>query len=463
MLSTPKGNQQDFSMMTLVGKDVRQDVRHFGMAQGNRRMHTVEKMHCVGEHAAGMPPHPDWQGSVLAAARVHTTPWSQQLQGDLNTQHLPARSELLVMTSQAVYRVERRCPVDVLEEILADTTNCADRLMHFKNDYSARELACMCLILITKPRSSQMQAAKRIFEDHHLMGEARFSMEQIGPTAQEPLRGGLQFSDAWIGLTLYACRLLIEVWNKPIARRGQRAEDPMECNLIRSDLMLGSNHLDQLEQRKQSLAELDEMRNRVQALQHFIDERVGPRVYHAAPAGPQVRPVALRLMNYYQHKVRVLPGAGAFETEEFQVVGELMRFAKEALQLVIYTVENHFGRTLEGLTAEQQESLCQMPSTSSRISKQNQPPCVATANGHQNCKLLVGRLMENFVKQQPSPLAPGAAFQLAGQTPWGGSKGERSDEMSNKLKDHCPTFFGAETRAYFQASALLQQVSPGHL
>jgi len=150
------------------------------------RRHPVEQVTRMGPAtlpgeaivARAVPPDPALQAALRKCGRAV----SAALLGDLVAQCVLPRPRFVVLTEQVIAQVERRWPVDALEDLLLGrpSLDAASPIGEFVRAYGAAETAAMCFLVLCSPHppAAVRQAATDLLRSPQLSA--------VGPRAAGP-------------------------------------------------------------------------------------------------------------------------------------------------------------------------------------------------------------------------------------------------------------------------------------
>ncbi|RWV92458.1 hypothetical protein GW17_00045171 [Ensete ventricosum] len=191
--------------------------------------------------------------------------------GDLPTQHILPRRRVVVFSTMGLMEVAFNRPVDILRKLI-ELNAPRSQIEDFFNRFGIGEAAAMCLMLAAKLvydagnlSNTVSEKAAETFEDPRLVGmpqidgstgltSARspsggFSMGQVVQEA-EPV-----FSGAYEGLCLCSSRLLFPIWELPVmvvhgyvGREGRYEEGVILCRLSVDTMKILESKIRSLEQ-----------------------------------------------------------------------------------------------------------------------------------------------------------------------------------------------------------------------
>ncbi|WOK93164.1 nuclear pore complex protein [Canna indica] len=405
---------------------------------------TVQSLFSDAEAFAGL-----CESSEKASGKL----WAR---GDLPTQHILPRRRVVIFSSMGLMEVVFNRPVDILRRLL-ESNAPRSQIEEFFNRFGRGETAAMCLMLAADLVFTEgnllstmiSEKAAEAFEDPGLVGmpqidgtcgltSARspsggFSMGQVVQEA-EPV-----FSGAHEGLCLCSSRLLFPIWELPVmvvhGKDGRFDEGIIVCRLSVEAMKILENKIRYLEQFLRS------RRNKRRGLYGYVaglGDYSGSILYGTGNQitgrnlfGGQTRNAETGDSGATSKRQRLAYTSAelaAMEVRAMECLRRLLRRSSEALFLLQLICHHNVTRLVQGLDNNARQKLVQLTF--------NQLVC--SEEGDQIAIRLIAALMEYYI----GPDGRGTV-----------------DEVSEKLREGCPSYYNESDYKYFLAVECLEKAS----
>eukprot|EP00898_Chlorokybus_atmophyticus_P007513 jgi/Chlat1/7763/Chrsp66S07231 len=365
--------------------------------------------------------------SIRALIEPPTGPLQRPMyaHGELATQHVLPRRHFAAVCTSGITDVVKNRPVDILRQLLEEGAIGQQEgfrlLEEFFRSYGPTEAVAMCLILLTagpgEVSSNVMELARAALEDRRLGGVPRIDQDgsQNGSNGVGTFDMGkpvttpeMVFSDTHNGMYLYTARLMRNVWDYPVV-------SPVDTSGGTSVVCCTfSVHL------------MNFLELKLRALEHVVNSRKRKTAYSPSGVGGigERQPWQHRIIAL--HKKRKVEDAAAKEEHSLDSLALLLQRSAEAILLMRILNDNDLRRLVLRLDSQTQQQLLQL----------SFKDLVATSEGDALANKLVGALMKYYTTDGRSALV---------------------DELSEKLRNGCPSYFNEDDRTLYRASCQLQQ------
>ncbi|XP_064992328.1 nuclear pore complex protein NUP155-like isoform X1 [Musa acuminata AAA Group] len=375
--------------------------------------------------------------------------------GDLPTQHILPRRRVVVFSTMGLMEVAFNRPVDILRKLIESNAS-RSQIEDLFNRFGIGEAAAMCLMLAAKLvydagnlSNTVSEKAAEAFEDPRLVGmpqidgstgltSARspsggFSMGQVVQEA-EPV-----FSGAYEGLCLCSSRLLFPIWELPVmvvhGNVGRFEEGVILCRLSVDTMKILESKIRSLEQFLRS------RRNKRRGLYGYVaglGDHYGSILYGTGNQGTGRNLFGRQTRNAdagdggagskRQRLVYTSAELAAMEVRAMECLRRLLRRSSEALFLLQLICHHNVTRLVQGLDNSLHQKFIQLTF--------NQLVCSEEGD------LLAIRLITGLVEYYIGPDGKGTV-----------------DEISEKLREGCPSYYNESDYKYFLAVECLEKAS----
>ncbi|XP_042463574.1 nuclear pore complex protein NUP155-like [Zingiber officinale] len=402
---------------------------------------TVQSLFSDAEAFAGL-----CESSETASGKL----WAR---GDLPTQHILPRRRAVVFSATGLMELVFNRPVDILRRLFESNVP-RSHIEEFFNRFGSGEAAAMCLMLAADLvftegnllSSTVSEKAAEAFEDPGLVGMPQFD-GTTGLTSARSTSGGFSmgqvvqeaeplFSGAHEGLCLCSSRLLFPLWELPVmvvrgkvGPDGRYEEGVILCRLSVDAMKILEIKIHSLEQFLRS------RRNKRRGLYGYvagIGDYSGSILYGERNwFGAQTRNADSGNVSATSKRQRLsyTPAElAAMEVRAMECLRRLLRRSREALFLLQILCQHNVARLVQGLDNNARQKLIQLTF--------NQMVC--SEEGEQLANRLITSLMEYYI----GPDGKGTV-----------------DEISENLKEGCPSYYKESNYHYFLAVEYLEKAS----
>ncbi|XP_042458197.1 nuclear pore complex protein NUP155-like isoform X2 [Zingiber officinale] len=400
---------------------------------------TVQSLFSDAEAFAGL-----CESSETASGKL----WAR---GDLPTQHILPRRRAVVFSATGLMELVFNRPVDILRRLFESNVP-RSHIEEFFNRFGSGEAAAMCLMLAADLvftegnllSSTVSEKAAEAFEDPGLVGMPQFD-GTTGLTSARSTSGGFSmgqvvqeaeplFSGAHEGLCLCSSRLLFPLWELPVmvvrgkvGPDGRYEEGVILCRLSVDAMKILEIKIHSLEQFLRS------RRNKRRGLYGYvagIGDYSGSILYGERNwFGAQTRNADSGNVSATSKRQRLsyTPSElAAMEVRAMECLRRLLRRSREALFLLQILCQHNVARLVQGLDNNARQKLIQLTF--------NQMVC--SEEGEQLANRLITSLMEYYI----GPDGKGTV-----------------DEISENLREGCPSYYKESNYHYFLAVEYLEK------
>ncbi|KAL1568628.1 nuclear pore complex protein NUP155-like isoform X1 [Salvia divinorum] len=385
--------------------------------------------------------------------------------GDLSTQHILPRRKIVIFSTMGMMEVVFNRPVDILRRFL-ESNSPRSLLEDFFSRFGSGEAAAMCLMLAarivyTEDFISNVVAEKaaEAFEDPRVVGMPQlegssalsntrttaggFSMGQVVQEA-EPV-----FSGAHEGLCLCTSRLLLPLWELPVfvIKGGSGSPETVsEDGIVSCRLSVQAMHV---------------LEDKICSLEKFLRSRKNQRrgLYGCVAGLGDItgsiligtgsdlvagdRSMTRNLFGSYSHNVDSSEGGSsnkrqrlpyspaelaAMEVRAMECIRQLLLRCREALFLLQLLSQHLLARLIQNFDANTRQAVVQL--TFQQL--------VCSEDGDQVATRLISALMEYYT----GPDGRGTV-----------------DDISNKLRDGCPSYYKESDYKFYVAVEYLERAA----
>ncbi|KZV38278.1 hypothetical protein F511_35817 [Dorcoceras hygrometricum] len=385
--------------------------------------------------------------------------------GDLSSQHILPRRKIVIFSTMGMMEVVFNRPIDILRRLL-ESSSPRSLLEDFFNRFGAGESAAMCLMLAarivytdTLVTNVASEKAAEAFEDPRLVGMPQiegsgalsntgtaasgFSMGQVVQEA-EPL-----FSGAHEGLCLCSSRLLLPLWELPvfIIKGGLGSSEAMpEDGIVACRLSVGAMHVleDKIRSLEKFLRSRKNQRRGLYGCVAGLGDITGSILIGAgSDLGAGDRSMVQNLFGSYSQNVgsggsgssnkrqRLPHSSGelaAMEVRAMECIRQLLLRCAEALFLLQLLSQYIVARLVQSFDLNTKQALVQL--TFYHL--------VCSEDGD----LLATRLISGLMEHYTGPSGKGTV-----------------DDVSNRLRDGCPSYYKETDYKFYLAVECLERAA----
>ncbi|XP_073059527.1 nuclear pore complex protein NUP155 [Primulina eburnea] len=402
--------------------------------------------------------HNSWESFEKTSVNL----WAR---GDLFSQHILPRRKIVIFSTMGMMEVVFNRPIDILRRLL-ESSSPRSLLENFFNRFGAGESAAMCLMLAarivytdTLVSNVASEKAAEAFEDPRLVGMPQlegsgalsntrtaasgFIMGQVVQEA-EPV-----FSGAHEGLCLCSSRLLLPLWDLPvfIIKGGSGSSDAMpEDGIVACRLSVGAMHV--LEDKIRSLEKFlrsrkNERRGLYGCVAGLGDISASILIGTGSDLGAGDRSMVRNLFGSYSqnagsggsgslNKRQRLPYSSgelaAMEVRAMECVRQLLLRCAEALFLLQLLSQHIVARLVQSFDTNTKQALVQLTFYN----------LVCSEDGDRLATRLISGLMEHYT----GPSGRGTV-----------------DDVSNRLRDGCPSYYKETDYKFYLAVECLERAA----